>query len=275
MTTALLYGRQLTVNVAGKQFQSSLGSQSLRVAFVVERDNSRFPNSVEVALYNLAESTRSDLATEGAATVALTVGYEAASSILFSGALRKIDSVKDGADWITLLSGGDKEVEIATNHFAQSFDIGTPYLSILTQLVEALGVGVGNLPIVGAELAVRTTTKSTSLAGPASDVLADFMRSVGWGYSIQDGNFTAQRGSVPSDPTPALLTPLTGLLGVPRLDQNGLLSGRSLFNSDVKPGVLLSVASQSLTGAYVCTRTVHTGDTSGQDWFVDFVGKPI
>lgn len=269
------FGRTLIVNVAGKQFKSAIGVQSLRVAFSVERDKTKWPNNAAVAIYNLAESTRSDLADQGSASVILEAGYDTDVTQIFNGILRKIESVKEGADWITTLSSGDGEDALVNTHISRSFAIGTPYLSIVAALAGDLGLGVGNLALFAASLGVRVLETALTLDGPVQDVLDDFCTSTGFSFSVQDGVLQFSPNGLPTTPIPAaLLSDPTGLITA-RLDQKGQVSGRALLNADIIPGSLVAIASTRIQGAFVMNKTVHSGDSTAQDWYVDFTGAPL
>lgn len=269
------FGRVLTVNVAGKEFTSAIGTKSLRVAFSVTRDDSKWPNDAQVAVYNLAEGTRADLASRGAASVILSAGYGSADTQIFNGILRKIESVQEGADWVTLLSSGDGEDKLVNTHVSRSFAKGTPYLSIVEGLISDLGLGEGNLSVYRASLGILTLDKALTLDGPAQDVIDDFCRSTGFTFSVQDGALQFRLIGKPAHPTPvAILSSATGLISA-RLDQKGNVSGRALLHADIIPGSLITLASINVKGAFTITKTVHEGDSSANDWYIDFTGEPL
>jgi hypothetical protein len=64
----------------------------------------------------------------------------------------------------------------------------------------------------------------------------------------------------------------SGLIGVPSVDNKGILTCQMLMQPDVYPGRLLVLASENIKGQFKITDTTHKGDTHGTDggsWSVE------
>lgn len=218
-------------------------------------------------------------------TVRLEAGYGDSPGQLFFGVLRKVSSWQDGqnAAWLTQISGGDGEHSIATAKLSKTFVKGTPVTSVVRALVGALpGVGAGSLNATllalstGGLLSGGTKLQTPlTIHGDVATALEDVLRSCGYEWSIQDGAFYAGAVGEPTLPGDGpVLTPETGLLGTPQIDKNGKLVGKCLLQPDLIPGKVFRVESSRVTGNYICIKTQHKGDTTGEEWTTEFVGSP-
>lgn len=215
-------------------------------------------------------------------TVRLEVGYGDNLGQIFFGVLRKVSSWQRGTEWLTQISGGDGEHAVQTAKISKTFVAGTPLTSVVRELVGTLRVGEGGLN--NTLVALQATgylsggnklQKALTLHGDSMTALEQVMRSCGFEWSIQDGNFYAGPAGVATVPGEGpLLTPATGLLEAPQIDKRGFVVGKALLNPDLLPGKVFRVESSRVTGSFVCTKTQHRGDSSGADWIVEFIGRP-
>lgn len=277
-----LFRRSFRVTVGSKQFGSANELRPLRFAFSVERDHTKVPNNASVTLWGLNDDTRAELeersATPGGVPVRVEVGYGTDLGQIFLGGLRRVASWRDAPGWVTEVSGGDGEHEIVTAKVSQTFKAGTPVSSVLAALVKALGTGVGNLSSLSAtgfDAGGTTLQKDLAMRGDAAQALEQFCRSLGIRWSIQDGVFFAAKvGDAFAPGKGPLLTPGTGLLETPGVDKDGKVSGLCLMNTDLLPGRVFRVESDRITGNFVAEQTHHFGESSGQEWYTEFVGTP-
>jgi hypothetical protein len=219
---------------------------------------------------------------DGGVTVRIEAGYGDRVGQVFFGILRKVSSWRQGPDWLTQISGGDGERSITTAKISRTFPKGTPLTSVVKALVTTLGVGEGGLKNTLAALEVggflaggRTLPKAITMHGDSATNLEQLMRSVGMGWSVQDGAFYAGPVGTATVPgTGPLLTPETGLIDTPQIDKFGKVTGKSLLNADLLPGRVFRVESTRVTGNFIVEKTQHTGSSNGQDWYVSWVGTP-
>jgi hypothetical protein len=317
-----LFRRSFRITIADKQFESIEAERPLTMIFSVQRDKTLTPNNASVLIYNLSDDTRRELEeltggfgqgsqatkprklsskvqkkaarskasragvaappdADGVA-VRIEAGYKQQLGQIFFGVLRKCSSYKQGAEWVTQVSGGDSEKSITTAKISKSYVKGTPVTSVVRDLVEALGVGFGGLDGTLNALATTglltggvTLQKGLTLHGDAATNLEQLMRSCGFEWSLQDGHFYAGPSGTATMPGQGpLLTPETGLLDTPQIDKNGQVVGRALLHPDLLPGRVFRVESSRVTGNFICTKTQHSGNTTGDSWEVQFVGKP-
>ncbi len=140
-------GASLTV---GKVKGSGKKYAGFRITFEVEKTCEGTPNPGKITIYNLAKASRAELEATGLIMV-LDVGYAGIGqgapilSQLFVGDVKRVQTIRQGADVVTTLEAGDSEVAIKTVHVEQSFAEFTPAQSIISTLASKLGVAVGNI----------------------------------------------------------------------------------------------------------------------------------
>jgi hypothetical protein len=214
--------------------------------------------------------------------VRIEAGYGENMGQIFFGVLRRVSSWKSGSEWLTEISGGDGEGTLATAKISKTFVKGTPITSVVRACVGALGVGPGGLNNTLSALETsglltggRVLERALTLHGDAATELDQVLRSCGFEWSIQDGNFYAGPAGTPTFPGQGpLLTPQTGLLDTPRIEKNGKVVGTALLNPDLLPGRVFRIQSSRVTGNFVCSKTQHRGESTADPWEVQFVGDP-
>jgi hypothetical protein len=305
---------RLTIGTVDIDARAGVGLNALRIAFSVERDAKRVPNNAEVAIWNLAESTRLGLAKLVNVPVRLEAGYVEDVGVIFHGDLRTARSRREGPDIVTRVSGGDGESKIKTARINRTFAAGTPIGTVLRELGKALGVGEGNLrQFFGAKLANGSNklTRALTLRGTVYDELESITRSCGLSWSVQDSALQIRETGQPvGDRRGPLLRPDTGLIGEVAVEtktfqrplyqtaygpptasgstagnarrrigttteQKVQVSGSCLLRHDLIPGVPFRVESEAFTGNLVCRATAAQGDSHSTDqWRIDWVGRP-
>jgi hypothetical protein len=275
----------------------SIESESLRCAFEIDRDEKPWPNSATIRIWNLNPDHRAELAEQQGIRCRLEAGYQEQRGVLFDGFLREAPSEHDGTNWITECHAGDGELDkdgdpIAGASIHKTWSRGTPCAQILKDFVAEMNIDPGNTAIAGAAAAM-TTGAAIPLAftvdGPVLDELTYFMRSVGLAWSIQDGAMQVRVADVPADTGP-LISPQTGLVGRVRkftrkierentlskkteLATWSMVSGTCLLLPELKPGIGFALTSDAATGAYLCTRVRHAGDTHAREWYTEFEAR--
>lgn len=275
------FRRSFVLEIGDKKIESLSGATSLRCAFSVERDKTPEPNNAEVAIWNLNKESRQSLeeSAEGV-TSRLEVGYQDAVQQVFFGILRKVETIREGADWITHASAGDGEDRIITSRVHKSFARDTLIKDVLRELVKSLELGEGNLHTIPAPAFLKNGGKLSApyaVSGPADHELTEFTRSIGLEWSVQDGEVQLTEVGKPATGliVGPLISPDTGLIGSPRLDTKGKVLGTALILPDLVPGAAFQLQSERITGQFLAEKTRHYGDTDAQEWYVDFKGAPI
>lgn len=278
------FGRLCEVNVGG------LRVESLRVGFTIEKTTKREPNTCEIAVYNLSRTHREALETgygkarvpgtkRKAIPVRLAAGYQGnGMSLLFYGQLREVFSrpESDGS-WVTVLRSGDGDR--ATRARATfGFRPGVSISRVVESLAGEMGIGLGN---AGKQLAVAqlvglgaTIGRGATFEGAAPEQLDALLRSAGYEWSIQDNTLQVVPIGKSLDALGVVLSPQTGLVDVPTIDEKGNLQARALLLPGLVPGRRVKVRSSTIRGVWRLEKVRYVGDTFGQDWVAEIEGTP-
>lgn len=279
MTTGLpLYGRKATVTVGTLQIQGAGdGDTGFDIKFAIKRNLKAQPNTCDLTVYNLNAAHRSLIEQMKVARVQVEAGYVNGTSVLYSGDLRTSLSVWEGPTAVTALSSGDGEKAIRTARVKVSVRKGSSTGDVLKAIASALGVGQGNLNSAVSKLQAAgfssLFTMGTVLTGSASREMSSICRSSGLTWSIQNGVLQLLPLRTYLDGTAINLSPQTGMIGSPTVDNDGIMSVKMLLMPDVIPGRKIVIKSDRLQGQYRIEEVNSSGDTSGQDWYHDIKGK--
>lgn len=271
-----LFGREIAVTV------DTIEVIGHRVAFECEKSLKSEPNTCSLKIWNLSESQRSQLeelrpkvkkgqlATKGIPTK-IEAGYDGALSQIWLGDLRTCDSTREGPDWVTSLESGDADKAFANARMHVSYGPKTPVDTALRAMVRALGIGEGNVSKVVAQLKVGSAKlfpHGYTASGSVARQLTDFARSADLEWSIQDGTLQfLDRGKALA--TEAIeLSPDTGLVGSPTVDNDGIATIKMLMHPDVRPGTLIVLKSSRIKGNYRIEKGVWSGDNFGGDFYI-------
>jgi hypothetical protein len=270
----------------GRKWRVTLGTlaiDSQRVAFRVEKTLAPQPNKAEVRVWNLTKSHIQGLENLAAGKVPIPVqieaGYQSATSVLFTGELRHVVTTREGPDLVTTVGSGDGESAFQTSRINVSIRPNTTTDQALKMIAAALGVSKGNLSSAAVKLRLAGVgnlfSNGTVFCGSASREMTQICRSCGLTWSIQNGELQLLPIGKALDASAIDLSPETGLIGSPSLDVKGKLAVRMLMIPDVFPGRKLVLTSERLSGNYRVEASVHSGDSHGQEWYVDAEGKAL
>jgi hypothetical protein len=274
-----VFGRSWRLEIGSIKIESiskgdgSIGPESLRVTFSIEREKTHDPNKAEFAIYNLSPDHRRDLA-NGELTVRFMAGYGSALDLMFFGVLRGSGSQDDeSGNKITTVTAGDGDSKIVNSRVAKSFAKGTLIRNVVQALVDNMGIKPGNLSTFSPlfSLGGPTLSRPIALHGVTSEVLADFCRSIGYEYCVIDDALQIRPTGMPAGTGP-LLSASTGLVGSPQRDQKSKVTFQCRLMPGVLPGLAVTLASAHVSGVALLEKTRHYGDTHGADWTIDAEG---
>lgn len=250
--------------------------EELDVRFKVTRTLRPQPGTCELDVYNMNASHRGDFGGTGVAEALVRVeaGYvDTGPSLLFQGNARRVVSQRDGADWVTKVSGGDGVYAIRTARASRSFGPDSRLEDVINYLADAMGVGRGNISdaLRGATLdrVGAVFPQGTVVHGYAATQLTGLLASAGLAWSVQSGvlQVLPHRGTLAR--TAVLLSPESGLVGSPEIDNHGIVKAKALLIPELTPGRLVSLESATFGGTFRIEKAEYTGDTHGTDWYAD------
>lgn len=286
----------------------STGTQGLdlsqfRFTFRTTNSDAQTPNTLYVRVYNLSPQTVAKIGTEFG-TVTLQAGYEDGNfGIIFQGSIkqtatgreRNVDSyvdiwAADGDEWANFsvisqsIVAGQTPQQVITAITGAASSNGTPPIKFAD---DANGLIAGS-----AAGTAQALSRGKVLFGMSRDYARDWANKYGFRWSIQNGKFVLVpiTGYRPGEAV--VLSSTTGLIGVPEATQDGVRA-RALLNPLIRIGCLVQIAKSDINqittqqqglkydaaiatvvtaaGFYRVMVAEFSGDTRGQEWYVDLV----
>lgn len=255
---------------------------------VVEFDclltNSSHPNKGMVRIYNLTESTRRKIVTNGK-KVRLYAGYDGNEKLICVGDLMFAYPRKEGAEWILEMRFGDG---------ATAFDNATTTISVIDgtsvqTVIDMLARDMGIVLKTAKDALAGVLNGSLSLDGLSKDQLDKFTADHGLSWSIQDEELQVTIANEPIDFEAVVISAATGLLEAPQrlikppkpkkvvkagvwskekktrvkeADASGDIKFRAQLHPDLRPGKLVKLES-------VAFSVENSRDKTKQDKPVD------
>lgn len=252
----------------------------LRVVFHSKRTIKPQPNTLDLEIYNLSDSSRLALEKAESLPCILEAGYrdEGVSSI-FRGDVRSITTQWTGPDSKTTLSSGDGEKAIRGKRVRVFLGPQTLTTTVLTELANALGLAPGNLGPVQAALNARGQAvmfpRGVALQGNAWREMQTLARSADLDISVQDGALLILDRGKTLDQRAVVLTEDFGLEGSPSVDADGTIGFQAKILPDLRPGVLIQMNARAVKGLYRLEHVEAHGDTAGTDWGMTCHARPL
>lgn len=279
MTTQ--FQRAFKLNIGGRLIQG------LDIEFRIDRSLKATQNTADLTVINLSPETRKFLQSQTKGVVAefragylpSTVKEPAAADLplIFFGELREVTSVRDKTDWLTQISTGDAD-KLKKRPVAFSFGPGALIEHVLKRIVSDMGANPGNLDSAISDATFdnggQQFAEGVTSYGTGDEELGKHLQSVDMEHSWQNGALQVLPRGGHLDSTAVLLTEETGLIGSPELGDKGSCKFRSLLNHEIAPGRVVHIKSVNVDAFFVVQRAVYSGQSAGNDWFVDGDGKP-
>lgn len=250
------------------------------IDFTAVRSLDTIPNTLELSITNLGDSKRTYLQEHKNQVVQLTAGYEDHYGVIYLGECRAGVSRYQRPDWVTDISSGDGERQLAESRINKSFLPGVSYETVVLEVANSLGdVGLGNLKKILKKGKLpgggQSFPNGITVSGPSKKELKKLMISSGLEWSVQNRQLQVLEANKSLGDIAYRLTPDSGLIGSPVLDNLGNLECRALLNPDIVPGRQIELDSRYVKGRFRATRCVYTGNSVGGPWYVDIEGEKI
>lgn len=288
MTRQWIRDVSLTIDAGGETIDVS----GLRIRFKVTQNRLQTPNSADITITNLKESTAQKIKKEGQ-SVALAAGYQAAREGIFKGNLiQKRTGRENPVDtYCSLLAtSGDKAYNFAT--VSKTLSAGATFKDQVDVVLEAFkpfGITAGYI----ADLGSKQMPRPRVLFGMARDVMRDIAFSTGSSWFIEDDKLNITKNNEPRPGEAFVLNSDTGMIGRPVQTIGGIIV-RMLLNPKVRPDTRLKIDQGSIDqaafspnytaevqnsmlpsladdGLYRVLVADHFGDTEGNAYYTDAV----
>lgn len=273
------------INVGGLRIASRLKDgpidnlkNILKVTFGVTSTVKKDPNSCEIQIYNLNENSRVSLQKKKQQTT-VEAGYVDNRSNIFSGVLEYSTSVYNGVDWITTLQTSDGTDKIKSKRINKSLKGPAKVGDVLQAAADAMGLKPGDLKKAIKRGSVRGNLSEFSngivLSGKADRVLDSVAKSMGYFYSIQNGQLTLLAPGDFKGAKAVVISKETGMVGSPEPGDDGFVNVRTLIQPNLLPAYRVEIRSRPANGFFRIERVDYSGDTWGDDWYADLECSPL
>ena len=266
-----------------------LDVSELRIRFHVEQALVGKPGHAVITVNNMANDTAQRIQREGAPVI-LQAGHEGNAGLIFRGTAIQIrrgrESQTDTFLEITAIDGDIAYMYATVNVSMAAGWTHTDQLKEMQKGMQAKGVDPGYT----GELYQNKAVRGKALFGAVRDHMHDFSVSTGTEWAINMGKMDVVPvgGILPDEAF--LLTPDTGLIGMPTQSVDGI-HVRALLNPCFRAGAQVKLQNSSivmaqinpayadvtynapidLDGAYKIYSVSHTGDTRGNDYYTDMI----
>lgn len=245
-------------------------SNPLAISFEVEMTNGKRANKAQVTMINLSPEGIGAIEEKGA-VVTIEAGYGDFLGVVFVGNVTRggVQTIWSGNDKTTTISLAHKS-EAHTARKTASYAAQVESKTIIREMAESMGVGVGNLSDIPA------TTYATGFValGNASDTMTALCDDLGVGWSIQEGQLLFLSGEVLIEGDGVLLSPSSGLLGSPTQVKGGV-EAVALMNLSLKIGHKIRIESRDVVGFYKLQKVAHSGSNRGGDFTSAIKAKAV
>lgn len=264
-----LFGRSYELTVLGTRWTGT------RIQFKVNKSLKPNPNPCEIQVSNLNAISRG-LFTDRGTPLQLRAGYQSTLGLLFTGQIVAYESPREPLERISKITCRDGDPAWLT-YTSHSWGVGVPRLTVMQTLASDLGYSLSS--DAQALVAQYGSTRGPLLThGHTWQAISTVLTPLGLGWSIQDGEFQIVPGGSSTAEPAILLTPRTGLIGVPEYMEQyhkpnskkkgklAMVRARSLLQIAIKPGRQVRIECDTMRGNFVCQTVEHAGDTHGADW---------
>lgn len=261
----------------------------LNIKFSIVKSNSKKPNDCTLTIYNLSDSVVNYISENISNNVAvsLSAGYgeledKSVADIknIFRGTVVEILDKWDRETRETRLKLKDGAVNITEATSTTTFREGTPALTVITGLVNDLGLPIGSI-VTDENVNLKPLVGNVSVMGNSAEILHRFTSERGLKFSVQDGKaYITPKGSSSSKMS-AYISPASGLIGSPeplsskqgksksKAEPVNGIKFRCQLDGAIIPESTVYVESRYYNEAFKVTKVTHTGEYEGDEWITE------
>lgn len=278
--------------------EEALDLSEFRFRFTIRRGDIQTPNTADIRIYNLKQSTAQKIKKEFV-RVLLQAGYEGSFGTIFDGAIKQIRRGRESqTDTYIDITAADGDEAYNYSVVAISLAAGqTAPVNEIETIIRGMAIHGVNKGYIPENLPGSPAPRGEVFYGMSKDHLRRLSASTDAAWSIQDGKVDVipLTSYKPSSEIP-IINAATGMIGLPEQSQNGIRV-KTLLNPNYKIGQLVKIDNKSILqyrnslafgstgqqwsdilanklnddGFYYVMVADHTGDTRGQAWYTDLI----
>lgn len=289
MTAPMQYGRLCNLVVSDDK-GNGLDLSELEVHFYIRHPSIETPQLAEIKVYNLSETTAKSIENEFT-QVKLTAGYSDHFGVVFAGQIAQTKRGREEDAVNNFLSIYGQNSDAAYNYAIMNKTIAKGYQH--SDVCKAIGDSFGQYDVTQGALPTfpaQRYPRGRTLYGPTKQHARTLAGSTGLSWNLDLDEFRMYQKHGATNNKAIVLSPDTGLLGVPEQTIDGI-SARCLLNSQIKIDSMVKI-DQSLinpatlnfgyqavnflpkiakSGIYRVLYVEHRGNTRGNEWDTEFI----
>jgi hypothetical protein len=274
------FGRKIVISFESKATGATItpDGEHLNIGFTVERNLDIEPSTLLATIHNLSSDTQEKLKdTDAGWVVTLVAGYGDDAGVIFKGDVRQVRHRREPpllATDIEAEDGGKASKVTVNRHFPKGTTVGT----VFKWMQEQSGLGTGNVTritqINKPDGLPDRLKNGMTVRGLVMEEMGDLAKSRGAVLSSQNGEVVVlQHGEALPGASQTEISPSTGLIGYPYVDNEGVLTLNHRLNPNIVPGAPIVVDAQYVKGRYVVERAVYSGSLWNSDFNVEIEGR--
>ncbi len=287
-----LFDRRIRVTLAkpvkgsfNKSEPNGFEVTALDMEFKIEKKLQKNPNTAQVVLYNLNESSRA-FCEKKPLHVRLDAGYGTNIHRLWIGDMTFSSSRLDGTTWKTTIEIANGERAYNHARCNRSFQKAsatskTTNLDIINEVANAMEMSINTPQEVFDQLRNKAIQHAKAIRGPARNSLDKILKAEGLEWSIQDNVIQILKPEQLRSDQAHLINQSTGMVGSPEYNapkkpgEKAVVKIRVLLHAGLVPGQKIKLESDSVTGVFRLEAVTHTGSTFSKEYYSDIEAKPI
>lgn len=256
----MYFNRQVIFRVLLKS--TLIEIKELRVKFEIKKTRTQEQNVSKIELYNLSETTRANIKTEGE-SVELYAGYGDDIALIFRGNIREVFHKKESENIITTITAGDGDRAFSSSFVNTTLEANTSLQATIETLVSKLQ-GIKKGKIVGIE-GLEGNKTATTLTGTVRDELDRLASKYDFSYTIENEVFNLVRNRQHTGLSEVISVD-SGMLDAPIATEKGV-DVKTLLNNNLRCNDLFRLESKFLKRDYRIDELLFSGDTHSTEWF--------
>lgn len=297
-----LYGRKYRILVA-KGDNTALDVSNLHCTFKIEKVCMQIANYAEIVIYNLSAGTEAEIIKEGDRVV-VEAGYQGYITVNPDGTQKEVPTTKQYGkifDGLIIQAIRDKEDNVnykltlvcmdgddflANNIIKMSIASGQNQRQQVEHIVSN-ATTPSEIGKISPDLNTQNLPRGKVFFGTPKQYLKNIANDNNAQFWVDDGQvYIAKPNDIP-DGEALVLTPQTGLIGVPQQTQDGA-SFKCLLNPAIRLKSMVKIQNSMIRqikqtigqlptildkdGEYQVYKITITGDTRGTDWYTECEG---